>query len=246
MKSQTLFAAMGNIDDKFISEEAEDIRATRSNSIVAKAKNVSRPLRRFAPIAACLALAIALTVVLGQNAGWFGSRVYTADLGSHGTLNFYPSAAVGADSLDFGVDVTSRNLTEDELSVLFSHLPETSAYGLFHAANKNLLHVEGHSGHTKIILSAPGLPTVDSSITGHEAASELNGVPVSAGYFITKENSQGIKNIIYFAFFSLGDVPVYVECGGVQSENEALKSEIALVIAQLIQNGTLGLSVIPQ
>jgi hypothetical protein len=50
-------------------------------------------------------------------------------------------------------------------------------------------------------------------------------------------NSSGVRNIIYFASFTLGDVSVYTALGGAESDGETLRSEIASVISRLIQNG---------
>jgi len=200
--------------------------------------------KRLAPVAACLVMIIAVTAIFGNNAGWFGSKVYTAEL-SGGTLSFYKSDDVGVGSLDFGFEATGRDLTSEENVILFGGLDVTS-YGLFNPTNKTLLHVEGRTRNTKVILAAPGLPTADWIIEGNEETSEIKGLQVTAGYFITSANSQGVKNIIYYASFALNDVPMYVESGGNLEESDTWKSEIASVIDTLIQNGTPNLSAITE
>jgi hypothetical protein len=50
-------------------------------------------------------------------------------------------------------------------------------------------------------------------------------------------NSSGVRNIIYFASFTIGDISVYTELGGAESVSETLRNEITTVISRLIQNG---------
>ncbi|MFP3155402.1 hypothetical protein LQZ18_13440 [Lachnospiraceae bacterium ZAX-1] len=71
--------------------------------------------------------------------------------------------------------------------------------------------LEGKIGETKVIIATPGMPVTDTLIEGNETISEVNGVSATAGYFITKANSQGVKNIIFFASLTLGDATIYVE-----------------------------------
>lgn len=198
--------------------------------------------KRLAPVVACLVFVFVLTVVIGSNANWFKPSVYKENLGDSGTLNFYKSEVHGAASFDFGVDVTSRDLTVNENSALFGELADVTAFGTFNSNDKSLLHVEGKIGETKVILATPDTPLTDVVIDTESEVSYISGVPVSAGYFITKENSQGNRNIIYFASFTLGNVSVYVELGGTEAESETLSGTIASIIEQLIANGAPALS----
>ncbi|MDR3295931.1 MAG: hypothetical protein LBT26_08920 [Clostridiales Family XIII bacterium] len=200
--------------------------------------------KRLAPIAACFVFVFALVGVFGNNAGWFGSKTYVANL-SGGTLSFYNADMPGEGSFHFDFDVTSRDLTGDETKVLFGDLPAT-AYASFNAENHSFIRLEGKIGNTKIIIAAPDAPITDTIIESNENVSEVGGVPVTAGYFITKANSQGVKTIIYFASWNLGDVTEYVEFGGDETDNEALSSELASIIEQLIQNGEPNLSQITE
>lgn len=192
--------------------------------------------KRLAPVAVCFVLLVAVTAVVGNNANWFRSSIYTEALGESGVLSFYKSDVPAATSVDFGIGVTSRNLTADENKELFGNIGITSAYATFNNDDKSLLHVEAKAENTKIILAAPGLPTTDTVIDTNTEVSQINGVPVSAGYFITNKNSEGIRNIIYFASFTLGDISVYVELGGAEEESEAIRREIAFIIETIIQN----------
>ncbi|MDR3305797.1 MAG: hypothetical protein LBS85_07250 [Clostridiales Family XIII bacterium] len=202
-------------------------------------------LKRLAPIAACFILVIALAAVAGNNAGWFGGNVYTADLGGGSTLSFYKSDMPGTGSFAFDFDVSSRDLTDSEIKILFGDLP-AAAYAAFNAENHSFVRLEGEIGDTKVILAAPGAPLTDTIIQGNENVSEINGVPVTAGYFVTKANSQGVKTIICFASWKLGDVIEYVQLGGNYDDSEAFRNEIASVIERLIQNGTPDLNQIAE
>lgn len=62
--------------------------------------------------------------------------------------------------------------------------------------------------------------------------SDLLGTEVTAGYFETRPNSRGLKNIIYFAAFQLADLAYYVELGGPEAEKEALKHETSELVCR--------------
>jgi hypothetical protein len=208
------------------------------NGNVVKGKRSKRRLGRrwTVALAACLVLVVALTVAIGSNANWFKGEIHTVELSDGAPLDFY-QAEVGTGSLDFGIDVTSRDLTADENAALLGD-SSTTACGIFSAVDGSLLRVEGHIGTTRFVLAAFGVPVSDTIIDADKKVSTVNGVPVSAGYFITAKNSTGMRNIIYFASFTLDDVAVYIEQGGLETESEALRGEITSAIEWLIQNGT--------
>ena len=187
--------------------------------------------KRLVPAAACLLMVMFVTAFWGNNAGWFDGKIYTAE-SDGGTLKFYKTASPGSGSLDFGVDVTSRELTADENAMLFGDLGVAS-HGIFDAQNKQLLHVEGRNGNTKIILAAHGVPVTDAVIETNRKTSEINGVRVSAGYFITRANSRGERNIIFLAQFELNGKQIYVECGGDLNMSEKWETEISYTLDAL-------------
>ena len=201
--------------------------------------------KRFAPVAACLVMVIAITAVFGNNAGWFGNRIYTANIASGEIISFYKTNAPSAGSLDFGIEVTTRELTTEENSSLFGNLGVT-AQGAFSTIDKTLLRVEGKTGNVKIILAAQGVPVTDTVIEVDRDKSEIGGVQVSAGYFITDANSSGTRNIIYLATFDIDGISVYIECGGNEKSSDDLKAEIANVIDTLIQNGAPDFSAVTE
>ena len=193
-------------------------------------------LNRLAPIAACLVVVIAITAIFGNNAGWFGGKVYAVELDG-GTLNFYKSGAVGSGNLDFGVETNGRELTAEENGLLFGSMEATS-YGLFNATDHTLLHVEGRAGNAKIILAAYGVPVTDMVIETNRKTSEVNGIPVSAGYWITDKNSKGEQNIIFLASYEQDGVTVYIENAGRLGDEDKVKADIAGVVDKLTKYGT--------
>ncbi|GHV18422.1 hypothetical protein FACS18949_14340 [Clostridia bacterium] len=200
---------------------------------------------RLAPIAACLVLVIALTAVVGTNNNWFRPAIYTVDLSNGDTLDFY-KGNVGDGSFAFDFEHTARDLTNEETEVLLHGFSNVKAYGIFNSTDHYLVHLEGNIGEMKVILAAPNMPVTDTIIEGNKNTSDVNGIPVTAGYFVTNANSKGVKTIIYFASFELDGVSVYVEHAGNESASDDLANEIGSVIEQLIANGTPDLAAITE
>ena len=217
--------------------------------------------KRFASVAACLVMVIAITAVFGNNAGWFDGTVYVAEVDG-GTLNFYRNGA-GESKMAFelGIEGTSRNLTEEENYFLFGEAFgnfSVSSHGFFsigdkYGPDKTLLHVEAmavddggnHLGGMKIIIAASSLNYIsDTMIETGRKVSQVNGVEVSAGYWITDENSGGERNIIYHATYVTDGVTVYIECTGSLEQSDDIREEIAFAIDTLTHNGTPNITAI--
>ncbi|HBT63707.1 hypothetical protein QBE55_12235 [Eubacteriales bacterium mix99] len=204
-----------------------------------KVYHMNKTLKRLAPIAACFVVVVAIVGVFGNNAGWFGGKTLVSDLGDSGTLNFYKADSVGGAAsfswnADWG-DHIDRDLTADKSKVLFGELNATG-YATFRSTDNALVHFEGKTGETKIILSATDTPVTDTVVKGNEEVSEINGIPVKAGYFVTDANSKDIKNIICFADFDVPGATIYVERGGAESDSEVLCDEIGGVVEQLTKS----------
>lgn len=191
-----------------------------------------------APIGAFFVLVVVFAWVFGNNVGWFDGKTLTADLGSGNTLSFYKGGSVGEAAFhwdtDWG-DTINREFTADENHILFGALPVIGS-ATFRSSDNALMHFEGDTGNTKIILSANGHPVTDTVVIGNEDVSEINGIPVTAGYFVTDANSKGIKTIIYFASFDANSTTVYMELAGDESDSDALRTEIGNLIDTLTQN----------
>ena len=69
----------------------------------------------------------------------------------------------------------------------------------------------------KLTFAAPGEPLSDTVLMGKESETELDGVPLSLGSFLTGPNSRGKKTLILYARFETqGSAPwqVQAEIGG--------------------------------
>lgn len=165
--------------------------------------------------------------------GWFGGRNDIATLDNGDIINFVKSDTIGG-SLD--LDVSTRELTEEEIHTLFANLPVT-ANALFTTTDNQLLGFEGKIEGMKLIVSTSDVPLLDTLIVGSDTVTKVDGVSVTAGYFLTAPNSKGEQTAIYYATFELGNSTIYVENAGAKAESETAKNDLALVIQKLIANG---------
>ena len=116
----------------------------------------------------------------------------------------------------------------------------------FDADNHNILGLEGKIGDTRMVVSKQGVNLLDTIIDGNTITSSVDGVDINAGYFVTKSNSQGIKTVIYYATFDMGENTIYVEYSGVENESETVKNNLVDTILKLIENGAFDLSQIQE
>ena len=132
-----------------------------------------------------------------------------------------------------------------EIEMLFADLPVT-ADAYFDADNHNILGFEGKIDDTRMVVSKQGVNLLDTIIDGNIITSSVDGVDINAGYFVTKSNSQGIKNVIYYATFDMGENTIYVEYSGIENESETVKNNLVDTILKLIENGAFDLSQIQE
>ena len=81
MKSKHLFTAIGNIDDRFINEDADGRK---------RAKTFIPRLKLAVPLAACLVLAIAVLVSMPFGENSFALTAFAADISAGGTITKRP------------------------------------------------------------------------------------------------------------------------------------------------------------
>lgn len=173
--------------------------------------------------------------------GWFGNKGLLS-YSDENTINFEKTnLLVRPSSLDLNLNVTIRDLTDGETRALFGDLP-INAHALFSASDNRCVGIEGKIGNVSIFISMPELLLPDYLIHGKEEVSELNGVPIKAGYFMTDPNSRAERNAIYYASFELGDKTVYVENWWLEAEGDTLKNNLVEVIGDIIANGEIDLS----
>lgn len=108
--------------------------------------------------------------------------------------------------------------------------------------SQELIGFEGQVGNVKVIISTSDVQLLDTVIVGTEKVSEINGITIVAGYFVTDPNSRGEQNAIYYATFEIGDCKVYLENGGMKDDSETIKNQLAEVIQKLTENGNLDLT----
>lgn len=145
-----------------------------------------------------------------------------------------------------------QELNPNEIKAIFPSLEKThtiKAMANFQS-DKNvetLFNIDANaksiSGFEIYIQIAPSEIVLDYEFDSETKSSDVLGTAVKAGYFETKPNSKGLKNIIYFAEFKLSDVAYYVELGGAEAEKEILKNEITEIIGLLIEGGAADIEV---
>ncbi len=219
----------GEIEERYVEEAAPVGRAGKAGS--------RAYLVKWGAAAAGFVMAAVFCAGILQ----FRNKDDIAALENGETITFVKSdMAEGSIQMSSDLDVLPRELTGEELDRLFPNLPVT-AYAYFNGSGNRLVGLEGRIGNIKLVVSTSGFQLLDTIIEGSEGQSEVNGVPVTAGYFITRPNSRGKKTVIYYASFEMGSCSIYVENAGAEHERENVKNELANIIETLINNGELDL-----
>ena len=225
-----LLRALGNVDNQYI-KEAEPMKKT--SKITNRQKWVS--------VAACFVLVAVIGVGVFQS-NLFGTKNDIATLNDGETITFVKN---DLSQSSINLNVTTRPLSDAEIEMLFADLPVT-ADAYFDADNHNILGFEGKIDDTRMVVSKQGVNLLDTIIDGNTITSSVDGVDINAGYFVTKSNSQGVKTVIYYATFDMGENTIYVEYSGVENESETVKNNLADTILKLIENGAFDLSQIQE
>lgn len=228
MNTKKFSDAMGEIDEKYVNEAILYQQQKKKNSRWIK----------WTSIAACFVFIAVLGI--GALQGWFGRNNDIAIMDNGDKIIFSKSDTVGG-SLALAFDVTTKELTEEETRALFADLP-VAANAIFIADEgtgnaQELIGFEGKIGEIKLVITTSDLPLLDTTIVGNENATEVDGVSVTAGYFLTDPNSSDEQTVIYYATFELGDCTVYVENAGSKTDREIVKNDLATIIQKLIANG---------
>lgn len=225
MRKNRISETIGNIDQKYVNE---------ATAYTSDAKAVCRPVwMKWGAIAACFALVAVIGFGVSQF-GLFGGNEQIVTLDNGSKINFVKSDG-GVAQFDIAFEISTRDLTEDELANLFGDLPVTG-YALFNNEDDSILGIEGKYGDMKLHVSAPGVNISDLVIEGEETASNVNGVSVNAGYFTSG------KTVIYYATFELSESTVYIENAGKKDESETVRSDIAKAIQKIIALEKINLS----
>lgn len=211
MRKSRISEVMQNIHPKFIDEANE----------YARAKASARPVwRKWGAIAACVCLVMA--AVFAAELFWSFNQIVVLDNGDEIRFVKVNGALAQRDSA-----VRTRKLTDDEIAELFGDLP-IAGYALFDEKDGSVLGIEGSYGDMKLLISAPGIDIRDTVIVGADTASEVYGVSVHAGYFISG------KTVIYYASFRSGESTVCIENAGNKDGSENVRKELASAVQSLI------------
>ena len=234
MNAKKFSDAMSELDSKYV-DEALNYK-----------KKVQKPVwLKWRTMAACFAVAAILGVGMLQS-GLLGKNTDTAALDNGDTIVFVESEAISS-SIHIDGTMTTRQLTEEEAAVVFPNL-SVSAHAVFRTSDMDagnspeLIGFEGNIGNIKMVVSTSEVQLLDTVIDGTEKSTEINGISITAGYFVTEPNSKGEQNTIYYAALETGDCKVYLENAGTKADSEATKNQLVEVIQKFLENGELDIS----
>lgn len=225
MRKNKISETIGNINQKYVNE---------ATAYTGDAKVVHRKeWMKWGAIAACFMLIAVLSIGIFQSR-LFGGGEQIATLDNGNKINFIKSDSV-IGQLDIAFQIETRSLTENEIKTMFNELPVT-AYAIFNAEDGSVLGLQGEIDDMKLIVSVPDVLLSDAVIEGEEHASDVDGISVNAGYFISG------KTVIYYATFELGESTVYIENAGTEEERETVKNDISAMIQELVSLGEVNLN----
>lgn len=224
MTNETLYEIFGEINDTYV-KEARDVRAKKKMPV-------------WFPWAA--AACFLFTLLFGGRAlfgGMFGNGREIVTLENGDRISFVKADVSAGSIMQMpDMDVFFRELTKEECNSLFAGL-SAAGQAAFTGKGRQAVGFEGKIGNVKVVISTPGFCLRDTIIEGREESTQVEGTAVTAGYFVTRTNSRGEKNVIYYASFALGNTSIYVEGGGTQAQGAAVREEVASVVWKLINNG---------
>ncbi len=233
-------------NERMLSAILEQNRSVHNRKDKVNSMSQKKTKKRFlVPVAVCLVALVAVTGIIGASVGWFGSKEYTVGLANGDSIVYHSGSSAEANFGDVGFPTSSRELSNEELDILF---PKTSeprrGMGIFREETGELLRLEGEIGDAKVIFASDGFPVNDVLIEGNETSSSVDGIPVTTGYFITDANSKGNQTAVFFGTFTLGRTNIYVECAGDKNEADNVSRVTANLILSIIENGEPDLNVI--
>ena len=234
MNAKKFSDAMSELDTKYVDEALNYKKKAKKPAWV-----------KWGAVAACFAVIAVLGVGIFQS-GLFGNKTDIATLGN-GTEIVFVKSETTASSIDIDGTITTRQLTEDEIATLFPNLPVT-AHAIFKTSDMDagnspeLIGFEGNIGNIKMVVSTSDVQLLDTVIVGTEGNTEINGITIAAGYFVTDPNSNGEQNAIYYATFEIDGCKVYLENAGTKADSETTKNQLAEIIQKLIENGELDIT----
>lgn len=224
MKKEQLYEVIGDINESYVNE-AHGTAKKKSRAVWTK----------WVAIAASLALVVGLGVRFLQGSG---NQPYTATLSNGNEITFIKGEH-GVSNLDIAL-VGMRALSDAETNAVFGNVAVDANVG-FEEGTNEFVYLEGTIDGFDITVMRSDI-SPDTVIDGEESASDIDGVAVLAGYFLTKANSQGNKTAIVYASFEVGNYTIYLETSGAEAENEDLCNALADEIQKLIDTASFDFS----
>lgn len=224
MKKEQLYEVIGDINENYVNEARGTIK-----------KNSRAVWTKWVAVAASFALVIAIGIAFLQGPG---NQPYTATL-SNGSEITFVKGEHGVSNLDIAL-VGIRALSEVETSAVFGNVTVDADVG-FEEGTNEFIYLEGTVDGFDITVARSDI-SPDTVIDGDESVSDIDGVSVSAGYFLTKANSQGNKTAIVYASFEVGNYTIYLETSGAEDESEDLCNALAEEIQKLIDTASFDFS----
>lgn len=233
MKQNRLLHMMGEIEEGYIEEAGVNIGNIREAKCGKGNHRVTFPWQKWCAVAASLAVIAGLGIAMVQS-GLFGGRNHEVILENGDKITFVK--AEDFIMADQKINATARDLNKEEAEHLF---PGLSVVGdaLFDTENGNFMGIEGDIGEMDLFVAKKGIMIDDTIVVGVEEVSTVNGLDVTAGYFLTSPNSKGERRIIYYANFEIGDTVFGLEHAGPEADAETLRQELVAVIQKLIEKG---------
>lgn len=251
MKNEKIIASW----DKILPDEAADERMRSKiieyrRSYIGKDRvlSMTKTMKKLFPIAACFILVIAVTAFVGIQNNWFGAKIYTVTLENGEKLVYGNGIPRSAADYAYNYEVKDRSLTADELHTLFpamNDITENSLpYAAFKADTGEMFRLETTYDDIHIHLAKLGLPATDAIIVGEESTSDINGIAVKTGYFVTDANSKGIKTAVFFAEYDMNNTTIYLELAGNEQDSKQLSEKLSDTVYSMIVSNAPDISAI--
>ena len=135
----------------------------------------------------------------------------------------------------YDYEIQTRELTAEELQQLLPcSVQPDSCHAVFRAETGEFERAETKLGEVHVHLAREGLPVTDDIVTGETANAEINGIPVTFGFFLTKPNSRGIRTAVLYASYLREGLQVYLETGGDEANQEQLGTDLGNLVCELL------------
>ena len=152
-------------------------------------------------------------------------------------------ATAGNAMYAYDYEIQTRELTAGELQQLLPcSLQPDSCHAVFRAETGEFERAETKIGEVHVHLAREGLPVTDDIVTGETSNAEINGIPVTFGFFLTKPNSRGIRTAVLYASYLREGLQVYLETGGDEANQEQLGTDLGNLVCELLAHDAPNLS----